>query len=166
MSLEILEFLLANRRWDSTCLRCNIATPEQIQLVKRTKRVHVESNGLRRDRLDMLILKAIKQTMPHIEEWDDVKVILNRNVTCKRHVDGNVGRSWILWLGDFEGGALQFDSGERITEKNVWHEIDGRVAHWNEPHTGTKYGIVLYRRQGTTKRELIGMRSKLPRPET
>ena len=65
-----------------------------------------------------------------------------------------------MWLGDFEGGALQFESGQQITEKGVWHQIDGRVAHWNEPHSGTKYGIVLYQKTGPTKREMIGRRSK------
>ena len=160
--MELLEFLLANRRWEPTCLRCNIATPEQIEVFKKRKRVYVESNCLRRDTLDMLIRKVIKQTVPPAarEWWDDAKIILNRNVTCKKHIDGNDGLSFILWLGDFEGGALQFETGERITEKGVWHQIDGRVPHWNEPHTGNKYGIVLYQRSGPTKREMIEMRAK------
>ena len=52
--------------------------------------------------------------------------------------------SWIIWLGDFIGGALVFDDGRRIEEKYTCHQIDGRVYHWNEPHEGTKCSIILY----------------------
>jgi hypothetical protein len=79
-------------------------------------------------------------------EWwgDDTKITVNRNVTCKRHRDGNDGLSWISWLGDFTGGAVVFDDGTRIEEKHTWHQINGRVHHWNEDHEGTKYSIILY----------------------
>jgi hypothetical protein len=154
--MEVLRFLLAHRRWDPTCLRTNIATPEQIRICKRTKRVYLESNCLRRDAVDRLIARCLEDIAPE----SGMTVILNRNVTCQRHIDGNEGHSWILWLGDFEGGALVFDDGRRITERGVWHKIDGRVAHWNEPLvSGTKYGVVLFRRVGPTKRELIAQRS-------
>ena len=58
---------------------------------------------------------------------------------------------WILWLGDFTGGALIFDDGRKVEEKNVWHKIHGQVHHWNEPHEGTKYAIVLYRSDKTKR---------------
>ena len=64
---------------------------------------------------------------------------------CERHKDGNDGLSWIIWLGDFTGGALVFDDGTRIEEKYKWHQIDGRQYHWNEPLEGTKYAILVYR---------------------
>ena len=74
----------------------------------------------------------------------DTKIIINRNVKCERRRDGNDRLSWIIWLGDFIGGALVFGDGRRVEEKNTWHQIDGRVYHWNEPHEGTKYSIVQY----------------------
>ena len=77
--------------------------------------------------------------------------MLNRNVKCERHRDGNDGFSWIIWLGDFTGGALVFDDGRRIEEKHIWHQIDRRVHHWNEPHEGTKYSIILYRSNRKSK---------------
>ena len=156
--MNTLEFLLASRRWDPICLRANIASPEQIEVFKKTRRAHVESNCLRPDTLDLLIKRTIRELAP--EWWEETKVILNRNVTCQRHRDGNDGHSWILWLGDFEGGALVFETGDRITAKGVWHRIDGQVPHWNEPHTGTKYGVVLYQRSGPTKREIIHRSSR------
>ena len=160
--MNVLEFLMQNRRWDPTCLRANIAKPEQIEVHKKTKLVHLESNCLRNDTTDKLVETCLREIAP--EWWPDTKVIMNRNVTCQPHRDANDGHSWLLWLGDFEGGALVFDTGERITEKGVWHNIDGRVRHWNEPHTGTKYGVVLYRKSGPTKRELIGIHAKLKVP--
>jgi hypothetical protein len=51
-----------------------------------------------------------------------------------------------LWLGDFVGGALLFEDGTKHEEKYKWHKINGRIPHWNEPHEGNKYAIVLYRR--------------------
>ena len=57
------------------------------------------------------------------------------------------GHSWILWLGDFQGGALVFEDGSRIEEKYKWHKIDGQIPHWNEPHEGTKYSIIVYKSQ-------------------
>ena len=63
---------------------------------------------------------------------------------CERHRDGNDGLSWIVWLGDFTGGALVSDDERRIDEKYTWHQIDGSVYHWNEPHEGTKCSIILY----------------------
>jgi hypothetical protein len=154
--MDVVEFLLANRRWDPTCLRANIAPADKIELFKKTKRVHVESNVARNDATDRLLVKALRAIAP--EWWDDTRVILNRNVTCEKHRDGNEGHSWVLWLGDFSGGALVFDSGERFTERGVWHKINGRTPHWNEPHEGTKYGVVLYRRTGPSKNELIRLR--------
>jgi len=72
-------------------------------------------------------------------------------VQCERHRDGNDGLSWIIWLGDFTGGALVFDDGTRIEEKYKWHQIDGRQYHWNEPHEGTKYAIIVYRSSKRSK---------------
>ena len=48
-------------------------------------------------------------------------------------------------MGDFTGGALCFDDGVRIEEQYKWHKFDGHVYHWNEPHEGEKFSIVLYR---------------------
>ena len=64
-------------------------------------------------------------------------------------------------MGDFTGGALVFDDGRRIEEKNIWHQIDGRVHHWNEPHEGTKYSIILYRSTRQSKISRIWEKRRL-----
>ena len=33
----------------------------------------------------------------------------------------------------------------RIEGANVWHCFSGQEYHWNEPHVGQKYSVVLYR---------------------
>ena len=75
-----------------------------------------ESNTLRtKEKKETHLRDLIESIAP---EWwgDDTKIIVNRNVKCKRHRDGNDGLSWILWLGDFTGGALFFNDGTRIEE--------------------------------------------------
>ena len=117
--------------------------------VKKTKIALVESEApQRRCRTDRELLAAIEHIAP---EWwgDDTKVSINRNVKCERHRDGNQGHSYVLWLGDFTGGALLFDDGTRLTQKYTWHKINGQIPHWNEPHEGTKYSVIIY--QGKTK---------------
>ena len=64
--------------------------------------------------------------------------------------------------GGFSGGALHFDDGTTLTQKGVWHRIDGRIPHWNDEHTGTKYSIILYKQNHTTKQELIAERKGGP----
>ena len=39
--MDIVEFLMARRRWRNCCLRANIVTPEKIEFFKKTKLAHV-----------------------------------------------------------------------------------------------------------------------------
>ena len=83
--------------------------------------------------------------------WDEeTQITLNKDLTCKRHRDrGKKEHSWMMWLGDFAGGALNFDDGAKVEGKREWHKIDGQTHHWYGLHEGSKYSIVLYR--GTRK---------------
>ena len=140
---RVLE-LLKSRRWIYTCLRTNIAQPEDVV---------VSETGFRKARLasnvvgprETALREAIKAISP--VEWDEgFKILVNKNVTCKPHKDrGNVGVSYCLWLGDFRGGALVFDGGRRVEGKNVWHVLDGKEIHWNEPHVHDKYSVIIYK---------------------
>ena len=141
--MEIVEEMLEKRKWAKDCLRANIAPEDKIIKRGKVKIAMVESNLLNQIK-EPLLTDAIKQIAP---EWfgDETQVILNRNVTCKRHVDKNNGYSYVCFFGDFEGGDLCFDDGAVYKDKHSWHKINGQIAHWNEPHTGNKYSIVLYR---------------------
>lgn len=144
--LQLLEGMLNKRRWCRDCLRANIAEPHQIVYrgKSRIKIANLQSEVL--PKKETALRELVKRIAP--EWWGDeeTQVLLNKNVTCRKHVDKNNGHSYILWLGDFVGGALLFDDGTRLEQKHVWHKINGQVPHWNEPHEGTKYGVVLYRR--------------------
>ena len=138
--------LLSKRKWQKHCLRVNVAQPEDIEVIGSIKIAKICSNLLRKREKEPELYDAIKAIAP---EWwgDETQITLKKDLVCKRHKDhGNKEHSWILWLGDFTGGALIFDDGTRVEGKDVWHKIDGHIHHWNEPHEGSKYSIVLYRR--------------------
>ena len=143
--MDKVEELLRSRKWAKDCLRVNIAQPEQIITRGKSGKVKialVKSNLLRKDEHELR--EAIRYIAP--EWWDEeTQVILNHNVQCKRHKDSNKEHSWIIFLGDFTGGALCFEDGTRVEEQYKWHKIDGHQYHWNEPHEGEKFSIVLYR---------------------
>ena len=157
--MEIVEFLMARRNWRNMCLRTNIVPQEKIEMWKKTKLALVESNALNKS--ERLLREAIQLTAP---EWwgDETKFCLNRNVQCERHTDGgNRDHSYVLFLGDFTGGALLFEDGTRLEEKYKWHKINGNIPHWNEPHEGTKYSIILYRSKPfVAKTHIINKRIK------
>ena len=46
---------------------------------------------------------------------------------------------------------MHFDDGNKVEGKGVWHKINGHIHHWNDPHEGSKYSIVLYRRTKNPK---------------
>ena len=39
----------------------------------------------------------------------------------------------------------------KVEGKGVWRKINGQIPHWNDPHEGSKYSVVLYR--GTKKQK-------------
>ena len=153
--MDRVEELLGKRRWNKHCLRANIAKKEDIVCYGKEgsiKVAKVASNVLNNREKEPELYDAIKAVAP--EWWDDeTQITLNKDVMCQRHRDhANKEHSWILWLGDFTGGALLFDDGTRVEGKGVWHKINGHIYHWNEPHEGSpKYSLVLYRRTRVPK---------------
>ena len=141
--MEEIEKMLATRRWAKDCLRVNITEPEDIIQRGTIKISKLQSEVL--PKKEVALREAIQAIAP---EWwgDETQVLVNRNVKCKKHIDKNDGHSYILWLGDFTGGALLFEDGTRLEDKHKWHKINGQIPHWNEPHEGTKYAVVLYKR--------------------
>ncbi len=104
---------------------------------------------------------AIKDVAP--EWWDeDTRIVLHRNNTLKRHKDRNDNEhSWILWLGHYSGGALNFDDGKRIRGQQEWHKINGQIPHWYDPHQGTKYSVLLSRGMKKNQTEATSTRHPL-----
>ena len=145
---KLLE-LMSKRKWLKHCLRVTVAQPEDIRVTGKVKVAKIHSNVLNNRDKEPELYDAIKDVSP---EWwgDGMQITLNKDLVCKRHRDhANKEHSWILWLGDFTGGALNFDDGTKVEGAGIWHKINGHIHHWNDPHEGTKYSIVLYR--GTRK---------------
>ena len=148
--MDRVEELLGKRRWNKHCLRANVAQEEDIIRYGANGSIKVAkiwSNVLNNREKEPELYDAIKEVAP---EWwgEDTQVTLNKDLVCKRHRDhANKDHSWILWLGNFTGGALHFDDGTKIEGKGEWHKFNGHIHHWNDPHEGSpKYSIVLYRR--------------------
>ena len=153
--METVERLLRARKWRDTCLRPNIATPDDIQVRGMVKVAHVRSNVVRKEK-EPVLYEAIKEIAP---EWwgDETRVTVNQDVVCQRHRDGNTGHSWMLWLGDYtDGGQLNFDDGTVIDGKCVWHRFDGQQHHWNTPQEGgVKFSVILYRSNPPSKSYIL-----------
>ena len=119
-TLQDIEVLLAKRSWAKHCPRTNIVSNDKTFEYPNFKIALCESNSMcNRERK---LIELIASIAP---EWTDgeSKITLNRNVQCERHKDGNDGLSWIIWLGDFTGGALVVDYGTRIEEKYRWETV-------------------------------------------
>ena len=162
-AMDVLEDLLSKRKWVKSFLRSNAAQPEDIKISGTVKVAKIYSNVLNNREKEPELYDAIKNVAP--EWWDDeTQITLNKDLVCKRHRDhANKEHSWIMWLGDFTGGALHFDDGAKIEGKGVWHKINGHIHHWNDPHEGSKYSIVLYRRTRTTKSNRLADASRAKR---
>lgn len=143
--------LLQQHAWNVNELRTAVVPPER-RVISVSKR-----NKLASLRADMPvysetlhegpIFEACQAVLPTAQARFDY-VTVNKNICCHPHRDaGNSGRSLILFLGKFEGGALLTEDGQRFEQPGVLHAFDGSRLHWNEPITGgTKYSIVFYNR--------------------
>ena len=139
---------LQAHKWGKTQLRYNIVAPQD-RVTKVYKSGHkmttikkgIHSQSLKQGPLFDLIL-SLAPDRPD----GDWRIAMNKNIQCYPHRDrGNVGTSYILFLGDYAGGDLCFEDGTLVSDRNRWHEIDGSVLHWNTPITGgTKYSVILF----------------------
>ena len=148
--------LTSKRKWQKHCLRLNIAQPEDIKMSGSIRAAKIYSSVLNKREKEPELYDAIKEVAP--EWWSgETRITLNKDLVYKRHKDhGNKGHSYILWLGDFTGGALSFDDGTKVEGKGVWRKINGHIHHWNDPHEGSKYSTVLYRGTGRQKKQVAG----------
>jgi len=92
-----------------------------------------------------LIMDLIKR---HDEDFVFTSVIVNKNNVCKKHKDkGNNGESYIVGIGDYEGGELVIEDTE-YNIKNKFIKFNGcEKYHYNKEFTGTRYSLVYYNHQ-------------------
>ena len=144
--MEELKALVFNHRFTINKIRINInadvgyfGPKKKPFLIKG-----VYSNTVKEGRM----LEIVQEMLP---EASITEVCLNKNVVCSPHKDKkNFGQSYILFLGEFEGGALVLEEiKKRYEEKEMWHGpfLGSEVTHYNEPIlSGTKFSVVAYSR--------------------
>lgn len=103
---------------------------------------HIILNSNRLTQLEKMIIDSIRKTT----DFEFNQITLNRNNQLGRHRHANVGTSLAMLLGNFEGGALCIETGERFDSKNEWFSFDGSQFHWVEPFQGERFSIILYNR--------------------
>ena len=121
--MDKVEELLRSRKWAKDCLRVNIAQPDQIITCGKEGKMKialVKSNLLRKDEHELR--EAIRFIAP--ERCDEeTQVILNHNVQCERHKGSNKEHPWIIFLGEFAGGAL-------CDLQTAWRDVEARIENF------------------------------------
>lgn len=80
----------------------------------------------------------------HRPNFSYTTVQVNKNVVSPPHVDkNNVGPSYIIALGDFEGGQLVIEGREHDIQHR-FKKFDGTKGHWITPFKGTRYSLVFF----------------------
>jgi hypothetical protein len=144
--MDKVEELLRSRKWAPDCLRVNIAQPDQIITRGTTGKVKiakVRSNLLRKN--EHGAPGGHKVHRPRVVGRRDAGDPEPQRAVQATQRQQQQGALLDHFHGDFTGGALCFDDGVRIEEQYTWHKMNGHVYHWNEPHEGEKFSIVLYR---------------------
>ena len=102
-------------------------------------------------------------------DFQFTSIIVNKDFASKAHVDrGNAGDSYIIALGNFEGGGLWVESnnssealelyhkvsgkyregsihyGEVHEVRDRWFRYDGRTLHYTKPYSGERVSLVYY----------------------
>lgn len=106
-------------------------------------------NNKRKPELYKALIQFAEKALPEDFFWNTIT--LNKDVKAKRHLDGqNVGESYIIGFGDYEGGKLRTYSNEADYVahdiKDVALKFNGAlIPHETEDFTGERYTLIFYR---------------------
>ena len=91
------------------------------------------------------LFKTLKRLMfAYDPDFSFTTIQVNKNIVSPPHVDkNNVGPSYIIGLGDYDGGKLVID-GKEYNIRNRFKKFDGRYGHWVTPFSGTRYSLVFF----------------------
>lgn len=92
-----------------------------------------------------VLFKSIKKMMKAYDpDFNFTTIQVNKNVLSPPHVDkNNVGPSYIIALGEYNGGKLVIE-GKEYNIKNRFKKFDGTFGHWVTPFDGTRYSLVFF----------------------
>jgi len=98
-----------------------------------------------------LFEEASKLMRQHNPNFKFTSIQINENQKTSKHKDGyNVGKSYIIGLGDYTGGEVRLytkdgDKFKDINIKNRWATFDGsELEHETTPFKGERYTLVFY----------------------
>jgi len=81
-------------------------------------------------------------------------ITVNQNYTAAPHYDkGNIGDSYLVAFGDYEGGELEIHEGplKGLHDVRVPVVTDfSKILHSVKPFTGTRYSLVFYNARGAS----------------
>jgi len=112
------------------------------------KRLYGQSFGAAAANRNRSDLWEVIKKIPVPISYDCVQC--NENCQSGPHKDkNNVGLSYILSIGDYEGGDLVIQSPDGTETAHALLGtpgliFDGSNTHYNTPHTGTKYSLIFY----------------------
>ncbi len=92
--------------------------------------------------------KLIKMNDPKFK-WNSIQI--NKNVQCSWHIDkNNIGLSYCLGLGDFQGGGLDIRTtgtkANRYNNQHIMFKYDGKIEHRSAPKkTGDRYALIWFK---------------------
>ena len=98
--------------------------------------------------MESIFKKFADYHLPNDFKYSDI--VINKNFRTQKHKDAsNVGLSYIIGLGDYEGGNVIVENQNNTTTfyniKNQPVGFNGSLLyHSTEPFTGTRYSIVFY----------------------
>lgn len=107
-----------------------------------TPQRHIKPLAKRPSYIEKKIIDNIKQ----VTDFDFNQVTINYNHQMKPHKHKNQGLSKAILLGEFSGGALCVEDGNKFDKVNEWFTFNGTKDHWVEPFTGERYSIIIYNR--------------------
>jgi hypothetical protein len=93
-----------------------------------------------------LLFKTLKKLMKSYDpEFKFTTIQLNKNILSPPHVDkNNVGPSYIIGFGDYEGGKLVIE-GKEHNIQNKFKKFNGTKGHWVTPFKGgDRYSLVFF----------------------
>ena len=95
--------------------------------------------------------EASKLMKQHNPNFKFTSIQINENQKTSKHLDGyNVGKSYIIGLGDYTGGEVRLytkdgKSHKDINIKNRWATFNGsELEHETLPFKGDRYTLVYY----------------------
>jgi len=103
---------------------------------------------------------VVKLARDHLPGFLFSSCQVNYNYTSKRHVDGNnLGPSYIIGLGDYQGGELAIEGKKPQGCRRKWLSFCGTDPHWTCPvtNTGTRITLIYFanNKYNTTPPEVV-----------